>query len=115
MSYNSAFLVNTSLICQTTRKAFLEKKKKKFSEILYTIFYLDKYTTKGSMFILFLNIYGLFVISSYAGFADDILELLLFSLEDLRKALRDQGSDLVVAFGDVEDEIIKVANQVSNF
>ncbi|CAA6656217.1 unnamed protein product [Spirodela intermedia] len=45
-------------------------------------------------------------------FADDILELLLFSLEDLRKALRDQGSDLLVAFGDVEDEIIKVANQV---
>ncbi|XP_078448055.1 DNA photolyase [Wolffia australiana] len=46
------------------------------------------------------------------GYGDDILELLLFSLHDLRKALRDQGSDLLLAFGDASDEIMKVANQV---
>ena len=43
-----------------------------------------------------------------------MLEVLLFSLEDLRKSLRDQQSDLLMVYGDAEDEIINIANEVSD-
>ncbi|KAL2227185.1 UNVERIFIED_CONTAM: Pheophytinase, chloroplastic [Sesamum indicum] len=41
----------------------------------------------------------------YAGFSDEMLELLLFALEDLRKLLNEQGSNLVIKFGRAENVI----------
>ncbi|KAJ6849334.1 uncharacterized protein M6B38_270095 [Iris pallida] len=47
-----------------------------------------------------------------SGFSDEMLELLLFALEDLRKVLKDQGSDLLICFGSAEDVILKLVNEV---
>lgn len=35
-------------------------------------------------------------------FTEEMLELVLFALKDLRKSLKDQGSDLMVRFGSAE-------------
>ncbi|XP_058085009.1 uncharacterized protein LOC131232641 [Magnolia sinica] len=45
-------------------------------------------------------------------FPDEILELVLFALEDLRKSLKDQGSDLLIGFGSAEDIILKLVKEV---
>ncbi|XAR66151.1 (6-4)DNA photolyase [Bertholletia excelsa] len=45
-------------------------------------------------------------------FSDEMLELLLFALEDLRKSLKDQGSDLVIRFGTAEHIIKEFVKEV---
>lgn len=47
-----------------------------------------------------------------SGFSDEMLDLLLFALEDLKKLLKDQGSDLFIGFGNSEDVIMKIVNEV---
>lgn len=41
-----------------------------------------------------------------------MLELVLFALEYLRKSLKDQGSDLLIEFGNSEDVILKLVKEV---
>ncbi|KAJ0043203.1 hypothetical protein Pint_17261 [Pistacia integerrima] len=36
-------------------------------------------------------------------YSDEMLELVLFALEDLRKSLKEQGSDVMIRFGRVEN------------
>ncbi|KAI4323830.1 hypothetical protein L6164_023406 [Bauhinia variegata] len=45
-------------------------------------------------------------------FSDEMLELLLFALEDLRKSLNDQGSDLMIRFGNAENVIQELVREV---
>nr|XP_029117485.1 uncharacterized protein LOC105034519 isoform X2 [Elaeis guineensis] len=46
-----------------------------------------------------------------SNFSDEMLKLLLLALEDLKQLLKDQGSDLLVAFGSAEDVIRKLVNE----
>ncbi|XP_038970624.1 uncharacterized protein LOC120103895 isoform X2 [Phoenix dactylifera] len=48
----------------------------------------------------------------FAYFSDEMLKLLLLALEDLKQLLKDQGSDLFIAFGSAEDVILKLVNEV---
>lgn len=48
-----------------------------------------------------------------AGFSDEILELLLFALDDLRKSLKDQGSNLMIRFGNAESVIKELLREVT--
>ncbi|KAH6761249.1 DNA photolyase [Perilla frutescens var. frutescens] len=45
-------------------------------------------------------------------FSDEMLELLLFALEDLRKLLQEKGSNLMIRFGTAEDVISKLVKEV---
>ncbi|XP_057798384.1 uncharacterized protein LOC131014423 isoform X2 [Salvia miltiorrhiza] len=45
-------------------------------------------------------------------FSDEMLELLLFALEDLRKLLKERGSNLMIRFGTAEDVIRKLVKEV---
>ncbi|KAF8379290.1 hypothetical protein HHK36_028723 [Tetracentron sinense] len=45
-------------------------------------------------------------------FSDEMLELVLFALEDLRKLLKDQGSNLMVRFGSAENVILELVKEV---
>ncbi|CAM0952618.1 unnamed protein product [Alopecurus aequalis] len=47
-----------------------------------------------------------------AGYSDTMLELLLFALKDLKLALKLQQSDLLLALGNAEDVVLKLANEV---
>lgn len=47
-----------------------------------------------------------------AGFSDEMLELLLFALEDLSKLLREQSSDLMIRFGSAENVIPELVTEV---
>ncbi|XP_006660884.1 uncharacterized protein LOC102721765 isoform X1 [Oryza brachyantha] len=47
-----------------------------------------------------------------AGYSDTMLELLLFALEDLKKVLKSQQSDLLIGLGNAEDVVIKLVNEV---
>ncbi|KAJ0968571.1 hypothetical protein J5N97_025488 [Dioscorea zingiberensis] len=47
-----------------------------------------------------------------SGFSDEMLDLLLFALEDLRKVLKEQGSDLLIGYGAAEKAIIELVNKV---
>lgn len=47
-----------------------------------------------------------------SGFSDEMLELLMFALQDLKKMLKDQGSDLLIGFGSAEDVVTKLVNEV---
>lgn len=49
----------------------------------------------------------------YSGYSDDMLELLLFALEDLRYSLKEQGSNLMIRFGCAEDVIKELVKEVS--
>jgi len=42
-----------------------------------------------------------------------MLELLVFALQDLKKLLKDQGSDLLIGFGTAEDVIVKLVTEVA--
>ncbi|KAG0491955.1 hypothetical protein HPP92_005353 [Vanilla planifolia] len=44
-----------------------------------------------------------------SGLSDEMLDLLLIALEDLKELLKDQGTDLCIRFGSAEDEVMKVA------
>ncbi|XP_027103928.2 uncharacterized protein [Coffea arabica] len=45
-------------------------------------------------------------------FSDEMLQLLLFALEDLRKSLKGQGSNLMIRFGNAETVIQHLAREV---
>ncbi|KAK0598107.1 hypothetical protein LWI29_031698 [Acer saccharum] len=45
-------------------------------------------------------------------YSDEMLELVLFALEDLRKSLKEQGSDLMIRFGRVENVIRELVKEV---
>lgn len=47
-----------------------------------------------------------------SNFSDEMLELLLLALEDLKQLLKDKGSDLLISFGSAEDVILKLVNKV---
>lgn len=46
------------------------------------------------------------------GYSDEMLELVLFALEDLRKSLKGQGSDVMIRFGKVENVIKELVDEV---
>lgn len=50
-----------------------------------------------------------------AGFSDELLELLLFALEDLRKLLKEKGSNLMIRFGTAEDVIQNLVKEVVKY
>ncbi|XVF09684.1 hypothetical protein REPUB_Repub07fG0116100 [Reevesia pubescens] len=45
-------------------------------------------------------------------YSDEMLELVLFALEDLRNSLREQGSNLMIRFGNAENVISELVKQV---
>ncbi|XP_058768414.1 uncharacterized protein LOC131642150 isoform X1 [Vicia villosa] len=45
-------------------------------------------------------------------FSDEMLELVLFALKDLRKSLQERGSDLMIRFGNAENVIQQLAKEV---
>ncbi|KAL3834595.1 hypothetical protein ACJIZ3_009331 [Penstemon smallii] len=45
-------------------------------------------------------------------FSDEMLEILLFALEDLRQLLKEQGSNLMIRFGSAESVIGELVNEV---
>uniref|UniRef100_A0A5B7B338 Photolyase/cryptochrome alpha/beta domain-containing protein n=1 Tax=Davidia involucrata TaxID=16924 RepID=A0A5B7B338_DAVIN len=45
-------------------------------------------------------------------FSDEMLELVLFAVEDLRKSLKNQGSDLMIRFGSAENVIRELVKEV---
>ncbi|XP_047176191.1 uncharacterized protein LOC124843479 isoform X1 [Vigna umbellata] len=45
-------------------------------------------------------------------FSDETLELLLLALQDLRKSLKDRGSDLMIRFGNADSVIQQLATEV---
>ncbi|PKA60722.1 Cryptochrome DASH, chloroplastic/mitochondrial [Apostasia shenzhenica] len=47
-----------------------------------------------------------------SGLSDEMLDALLIALEDLKKLLKNQGSDLFVGFGNAEDIIMRIVNDV---
>ncbi|QHO24932.1 Cryptochrome DASH/mitochondrial [Arachis hypogaea] len=47
-----------------------------------------------------------------AGFSDEMLELLLFALQDLRNSLKERGSNLMIRFGNAEHVIQQLASEV---
>ncbi|KAH7668428.1 putative hydrolase/acyltransferase (alpha/beta hydrolase superfamily) protein [Dioscorea alata] len=47
-----------------------------------------------------------------SGFSDEMLELLLFALEDLRRVLKEQGSDLLIGYGAAEKAVIELVKKV---
>lgn len=49
-----------------------------------------------------------------AGFSNEMLEILLFALEDLRKLLKEQGSNLMIRTGNAENVIRNLVQQVVN-
>lgn len=50
-----------------------------------------------------------------AGFEDEMLEMVVAALEDLRNALRDKGTNLMVRFGKAENVIQEIVEKVVNF
>ena len=49
------------------------------------------------------------------GYSDDMLELVLYALGDLRKLLKEQGSNLMIRFGSTENVIRELALEVFLF
>lgn len=49
------------------------------------------------------------------GFEDETLEMVVAALEDLRNALRDKGTNLMVRFGKAENVIQEIVEKVVNF
>ena len=47
-----------------------------------------------------------------AGFSDEMLELVLVAMEDLRESLKDQGSNLMIRFGSAEKTIREIVKEV---
>lgn len=47
-----------------------------------------------------------------AGFSDEMLELVLFGLQDLKKSLQERGSNLMIRFGNAESVIEQLATEV---
>lgn len=46
------------------------------------------------------------------GYSNEMLELVLFALEDLRKSLKDQGSNLMIRFGNAENVVRDLVQEV---
>ncbi|KAL4395042.1 hypothetical protein AHAS_Ahas02G0212400 [Arachis hypogaea] len=51
-------------------------------------------------------------VSSLVSFSDEMLELLLFALQDLRNSLKERGSNLMIRFGNAEHVIQQLAFEV---
>ncbi|KAE9464981.1 hypothetical protein C3L33_03111, partial [Rhododendron williamsianum] len=51
-------------------------------------------------------------LDDHPGFSDETLEVLLLALEDLRKSLKDQGSDLVIRLGTAEHVLQELVKEV---
>jgi len=47
-----------------------------------------------------------------AGFSDEMIELALFAVKDLRQSLKDQGCDLMIRFGNAEIVIQELVKEV---
>lgn len=47
-----------------------------------------------------------------AGFSDEMQQLVLIAVEDLRKSLKDLGSDLMIRFGSAENVILDLVKEV---
>lgn len=45
-------------------------------------------------------------------FSEEMLELLLFAVKDLRNSLKNQGSDLMIRFGECENVIQELVEEV---
>lgn len=60
-------------------------------------------------FVLPLYVFDRRILSRYS---DDMLELLLFALEDLRKSLKEQGSNLMIRYGCAENVIKELVKEV---
>ncbi|KAK8521357.1 hypothetical protein V6N13_077464 [Hibiscus sabdariffa] len=65
--------------------------------------------TQTHRFLLPLYVFDHRILSRYS---DDMLELLLFALEDLRNSLKEQGSNLMVRFGSAENIIKELVKEV---
>ncbi|KAL1368798.1 hypothetical protein AAHE18_02G147600 [Arachis hypogaea] len=53
-------------------------------------------------------------VSSLVSFSDEMLELLLFALQDLRNSLKERGSNLMIRFGNAEHVIQQLAFEFVN-
>lgn len=49
----------------------------------------------------------------FAGYSDEMLELLLFAVTDLKKSLTALGSDLMIRFGRTENLLLELVKEVS--
>ena len=47
-----------------------------------------------------------------AGFSSEMVELVLFAVEDLRKSLKENGSNLMIRFGKVENVLRELVKEV---
>ena len=50
-----------------------------------------------------------------AGYSDEMLELVLVAMEDLRESLKDQGSNLMIRFGSAENVIREIVKEVVTY
>ncbi|RDY00292.1 Pheophytinase, chloroplastic, partial [Mucuna pruriens] len=73
---------------------------------LVPIYVFDRRILSHRSRILRLRLFGV------AGFSDETLELVLLALQDLRKSLKDRGSDLMLRFGNAENVIQQLATEV---
>lgn len=46
------------------------------------------------------------------GYSEEMFELLVFAVKDLKKSLRDQGSDLMIRIGSAENVIQELVKEV---
>lgn len=51
----------------------------------------------------------------FTGFSDDMVELLLFALEDLKRSLKERGSNLMIRFGAAESVIEGLVKEVFTY
>lgn len=47
-----------------------------------------------------------------AGFSSEMVELVLLAVEDLRKSLKENGSNLMIRFGKVENVLHELVKEV---
>lgn len=50
-----------------------------------------------------------------AGYSDEMLELVLVAMEDLRDSLKGQGSNLMIRFGSAENTIQEIVKEVVTY
>lgn len=58
------------------------------------------------------ELYVVILVHITAGFSDEMLELALFAVKDLRQSLKDQGCDLMIRFGNAEIVIQELVKEV---
>lgn len=50
-----------------------------------------------------------------AGFPDEMVELLILAVEDLRRSLKEHGSNLMIRFGNVENILWELVKEVVTY